>query len=146
VAFRGSSSNADATNIPINLLFSKSSGSSATANLSVTTDFTFTGANGWRNCVLTTTASHINQYGGSQGAVEELIHFRALNSSPGVGQINVIRTNTNGSTITLTYSAPSNGVLRVVATFNDTAVPGSVPTHELWVNFSMLSPVAVTVA
>ena len=146
VAFRGSSSNADATNIPINLLFSKSSGSSATANLSVTTDFTFTGANSWRNCVLTTTASHINAYGGSQGAVEELIHFRTLNSSPGISQINVIRTNTNGSTITLTYSAPSNGVLRVVATFNDTAVPGSVPNHELWVNFSMLSPIAVTVA
>jgi hypothetical protein len=146
VAFCGSSSNGDATNIPINLLFSKSSGSSATANLSVTTDFTFTGASGWRNCVLTTTASHINQYGGSQGAVEELIHFRALNSSPGVGQINVIRTNTNGSTITLTYSAPSNNVLRVVATFNDTSVPGSVPNHELWVNFSMLSPIAVTVA
>jgi hypothetical protein len=146
VAFRGSSSNSDASNIPINLLFSKSSGNSATANLSVTTDFTFTGATGWRNCVLTTTASHINLYGGLQGAVEELIQFRVLNSSPGVGQINVIRTNTNGSTITLTYSAPSNNVLRVVATFNDTQIPGTVPTHELWVSFSMLSSVAVTVS
>jgi hypothetical protein len=146
LSLKGPSSNSDATNIPINLLFSKSSGSSATGNLSVTTDFTFTGANGWRNCVLTTTASHINQYGGSQGAIEELIHFRTLNASPGIGQITVIRTNTNGSAITLTYSAPSNGILRVVATFNDSSVPGSVPQHELWVNFSMLSPVNVTVA
>ena len=96
--------------------------------------------------MLTTTASHINLYGGGQGAIEELIHFRTLNVGPGTSQITVIRTNTNGSSITLTYSAPSNSVLRVVATLNDSDVPSIVPTHELWVNFSMLSPVTVTVA
>ena len=143
---RGTTSNNDDSNIPINLLFSKSSGNSATGNLSVTTNFTFANANGWRNCVLTTTASHINVFGGSQGAIEELIHFRTLNTSPGTSQITVIRTNTNGASITLAYSAPSNTVLRVVATYNDTDVPSTIPTHELWVNFSMLSPVTVTVA
>ena len=140
---RGISSNAGFSNVPRRVLFSKTSGDSAVGNLSVTATINIAADFNWRNATIKTTASHINAYSSSQGSIFEIVQFRALNSASPAG-FNVVSTDTNGSVITIAYAGVSATQLTVTATFNDTSVPSSVPTHELWISLEIDAPFQVT--
>jgi len=139
---KGTSSNGYSVNIPQIAEFSKSSGDSATTSTSVSIDITFSPTYSWKKGTLEVVATNQNSYSGSEGAINEMIHFQQL-TTLGVRNFTTIRTNSSGTAITLTYSCPSDNVLRVTATCNDTQVPGTVPTHEVWLSAKVISAINV---
>lgn len=136
---RGITSNSDFSSIPRKVLFSKSSGDSATGSLSLVATVNFTAGFSWRNATIRTVASHVNAYASNQGSVIESVQFRALNSASPAA-FNVISTASNGVSITLAYAAVSSSQMTVTASYNDVSVPGSVPTHELWMSMEIDAP------
>lgn len=136
---RGTSSNSDFSSIPRKVWFSKSSGDSATGNLSLVSTINFTAGFSWRNATIKTIASHVNAYASNQGSIVETIQFKALNSASPTS-FSVISTASNGVAITLSYAAVSSSQMTVTASYNDVSVPGAVPNHELWMSMEIDAP------